>query len=128
MKRSIILYGSSLLNLAETSMICIHLNRLYSLPIEAVIFIMAIASGFLIFSFDLIDTFFRIERSLPIATVKEINLRSMAFRQLHDLFLLQSAISIFSFLYLGTFKWIVLPLAKEVALCSVHIRLHKESR
>lgn len=128
MKERIISYGSSLLGLAETAVICIHLVRRHSLPTEAVIFIMAAASGLLIFSFGLIDTFSKIERSLPAATANEIDLRSTAFRQLHDLFLLQSVISTFSFLYFGTLKWIMLPLAKEVILCIVQMRLHKESK
>ena len=128
MKERIILYGSSLLGLAETSVICIHLAQSYPLPIEAAIFIMAIGSGLALFSSNLINTFFKIERLLPAAAKKEMDLRLIAFRQLHDLFLLQSVISTFSFLYFGTLKWIMLPLAKEVILCIVQMRLHKESK
>lgn len=128
MKERIISYGSSLLGLAETAVICIHLVRRHSLPTEAVIFIMAAASGLLIFSFGLIDTFSKIERSLPAATANEIDLRSTAFRQLHDLFLVQSTVSAISFLYLGAFGWTALPLAKEAVLCVVQMRLRREDR
>lgn len=126
MKNNIILYASSFLSLVETTVICINLYLAYTLPIEVIVFIMAIGSGLLLFSSNLCNMFYRIEKKLPSSKVKEINLHSIMFCQLHDLFLLQSIVAAVSFLYLHIPKWILLPFIKEILLWAVQIRLGKK--
>lgn len=123
MKRQILFFIASLIGLAETAVICIYLNLLYTWPIEGIIFVMAIGIGVLIFSSNLCNTFWKIETLLSGAV--QTDLRLIAFRCVHDLFLLQSTVAVVSFLYLGVPKWVLLPLVKEALLITVRLHLNR---
>ena len=123
MKKQIGYYLSGVIGLAETAVICVYLNRIYSMPIECIIIIMAIGAGFLMFGVNLISTFRKIEEQLPAAD--RANLRRTAFYQLHELFLLQSLAAVLLFLHFHTPQWIALPLVKEVLLGAIFLDLKK---
>lgn len=123
MKKQIGYYLSGVIGLAETAVICIDLNQIYSIPIECIIIIMAIGSGVLMFGVNLSNTFWKIEGQLPASD--RADLHRIAFHQLHELFLLQSLAAILLFLYFRTPQWIALPLVKEILLGAVFLDLRK---